>query len=154
MVLSNSVSIYGRLPANPTKREVNSQYKKVYGLNFPLGSRPEGGFFSKESGISLVKNNLKQLLLTERGERIMLPRYGANLRKFLFEPLDDITFNGIKETILTTINRYSKGIEVLKLAVNPLDTFGAEGLQAIQIVLLVKVEEIENTSFEVKLDLS
>lgn len=154
MVLSNTVSIYGRLPANPIKKDISAQYKKVYGLGFPVGSRQEGGFFHKEAGLSLVKNNLKQLLLTERGERVMLPRYGANLRKFLFEPLDDITFNGIKETILTTINRYSKGIEVLKLSVNPLDKFGAEGLQAIQISLLVKVEEIQNTSFEVKLTLS
>lgn len=103
----------------------------------------------KTSGIELVKNNLIQLLRTERGERVMLPDFGCNLRKYLFEPLDEETFRSIKNEILTTINKYAVGVNILKLSVSPLDSYGIEGLQAIQVKLIAQLSELQEVTFEV-----
>jgi hypothetical protein len=48
----------------------------------------------------LAKQNLKMLVLTNPGERIMNPRFGVGIRKFLFE------FNGAE-----TYNRISSAIQ-------------------------------------------
>ena len=48
----------------------------------------------------LAKQNLKMLVLTNPGERIMNPRFGVGIKKFLFE------FNGAE-----TYNRISSAIQ-------------------------------------------
>ena len=117
MVFNTATTIYGTIPSKAITAAPKTRRTKVLGMGFPAGSRLEGGYFTKESGIQLVKNNLKQLLLTERGERVMLPNFGCNLRKFIFQPLDETTFEEIKEEILTSIENYTRGVEVLKLRI-------------------------------------
>ena len=111
------------------------------GMSWPFGSRLEGGFFPFETGSSLVKNNLSQLLRTERGERVMLPKFGCNLRKFLFQPIDQTTFDAIKEEILTSIHRYIKGVTVLKLKVEE----GSRDLNSIVVTVFLRIKDSENT---------
>lgn len=41
--------------------------------------------FDTGSDLQLLQSNLKMLLLTAKGERIMQPNYGTNLRRVLFE---------------------------------------------------------------------
>jgi len=149
MSLNTDTTLYGVLPSNRTKKDSSSNLEKIYGLSYPLFENTDAGYFSKESGVKLVRNNLKQLLTTNLGERILLPRYGLDLRKYLFQPMDNILFESIKQEILTAIARYAREVKVLKLGVYPLNEYGAEGLQAMQIKLSVQVKEIESTTFEV-----
>jgi phage baseplate assembly protein W len=149
MALNSSTSVYGYKPPKNIREGQISKSKKIYGFLFPLGKTYKNGLLPKTSGIELVKNNLIQLLRTERGERVMLPDFGCNLRKFLFEPLDEESFRAIKSEILTTINKYAVGVEIIKLSVSQLDDYGTEGLQAIQVKLVVKLSELEEVTFEV-----
>lgn len=41
--------------------------------------------FDLDSDTALLSSNLKALLTTTRGERLMLPNYGTNLRRIIFE---------------------------------------------------------------------
>ena len=150
MVINTTINIYGAVRSKPIENDPIAKKNKVYGLSFPTGSRLEGGFFSKESGLRLVKNNLKQLLLTERGERVMLPNYGVSLKKYLFQPLDETTFESIKQEILTSLSRYSKGTHVLRLRVGPTDGARETEISSLKISLLIKIKEIENTTTEVE----
>ncbi len=45
------------------------------------------------------KQNLKMLVLTSPGERIMAPEFGVGLYRFLFEPIGDDTFSNISQRI-------------------------------------------------------
>ena len=103
----------------------------------------------KESGVELIRNNLKQLLSTDLGERVLLPRYGLNLKKYLFQPMDEELFEAIKSEILGTMSRYANNVRVLKLRVVPLDDYGLEGLQALKVVLSLQLKESDNLVFEV-----
>lgn len=149
MPISTTVNLYGYTPPKNIREGQTSKSKKIYGFLFPLGKTYKNGLLPKTSGIELVKNNLIQLLRTERGERVMLPDFGCNLRKYLFEPLDKETFRSIKNEILTTINKYAVGVNILKLSVSPLDSYGIEGLQAIQVKLIAQLSELQVVTFEV-----
>ena len=146
-----SKNVYGPLPVTTTKKETTSEgWSKVYGLNYPMGTLTTGGYLAKQSGLELVKSNLTQLLRTEKGERVMLPNYGITLRKYLFEPLDEQLFNEVKEEIITAVRNYAPNVQILKISVNPLDKFGVESLQALQIKLTCKLTENPNILFDVK----
>jgi|TARA_R110002074_G_scaffold12449_8_gene45641 phage baseplate assembly protein W len=82
-----------------------------------LQNAPQGAYFTGTQGLSLIKNNLRQLLLCEKGERIMLPDYGLSLKKYIFEPLDETTYFLMRTDILRTIDKYFKSVNVIKLAI-------------------------------------
>tara|TARA_R100000005_G_C4886831_1_gene135694 strand:- start:54 stop:437 length:384 start_codon:yes stop_codon:yes gene_type:complete len=67
----------------------------------------------QKDGIRLVKNfrdlarqNLKMLLLTAPGERIMEPEFGVGAKNFLFEPLTEATLERMRSRILEQQQRY------------------------------------------------
>jgi phage baseplate assembly protein W len=65
-----------------------------YGYNAPF----KGGHqnvMSAQSGDRLIKNDLLQLLLTAKGERLMRPQFGTTLKSRLF--------NEITPSVLTSI---------------------------------------------------
>lgn len=41
--------------------------------------------------IDLVKQDLLNTFNTLKGERVMLPNYGSNISRYVFEPFDDMT---------------------------------------------------------------
>ncbi len=61
--------------------------KRFLGTQYPL-IRTNRGFLAQKTGVDQIKADLLQLLLTNPGERVMIPNYGTPLRKLLFEPND------------------------------------------------------------------
>jgi phage baseplate assembly protein W len=118
-----------------------------------LVANPKRGYFSKESGVTLVRNNLRQLLLTTKGERVMLPDFGTNLKYFLFEPLDKFTVQNIRDDILLAINKYAPGVKVVSLRVYPSQSISMEGLQGLYINLTVQVEELNQQTLDVNVEI-
>ena len=149
MAINTDTTVYGIIPTISNKKIVSSGVRKTYGLTYPLTKNISAGWFSKESGVELIRNNLKQLLSTDLGERVLLPRYGLNLKKYLFQPMDEELFEAIKSEILGTMSRYANNVRVLKLRVVTLDDYGLEGLQALKVVLSLQLKESDNLVFEV-----
>lgn len=76
-----------------------------YGITLPI-KRGSTGFF--EQGFTTyeqAKSNLKNLLLTAKGERIMQPNFGTGLHSLLFEPLDG-SFEEKLQTVITETVAY------------------------------------------------
>jgi len=150
-----STDIHGVSPTKFVKKEATSQgWKKIYGMQFPTGGSLEKGFFPKKSSKELIRNNIQQLLLTEKGERVMLPNFGVSLRRFLFQPLDRQLFDVIQGEIVSAFSNYLPNVEIVKLSVVPLDSFGSEGMQALQIKLIVKLLDRSNIIVDVGVTLS
>jgi phage baseplate assembly protein W len=117
MAIPITTNVYGRVIPNTSKNIVSQKILKPIGIKYPINEDTLNGYFSKQSGLDLIRNNLKILLKTIRGERFMLPEYGCNLKNYLMEPLDETTFNLVKEDIQTSIRKYLDGVNILKLQV-------------------------------------
>ena len=61
-----------------------------------------------------IKQNLKNLLLTAPGERVMIPEFGVGLRNFLFEPRQHSIVQ-IRQRIQNQITRYMPFIATLRV---------------------------------------
>ena len=63
----------------------------------------------------LVEQNLKNLLLTIPGERIMDPAFGVGLATFLFEQNDPITYAEIQAKIQQQVRKYLPFVTINKI---------------------------------------
>jgi phage baseplate assembly protein W len=149
MANSTSIDVYGVVPEKQKKLEITSRSKKSYGFSFPMGLRKGGGDFNNESGISLLKNNVEQLLLTDKGERLMLKSYGMGLKKYLFEPLTADLFNQIKHEIIIAIEQFMPEVDIAKVSVVQSDTLNVEGGMGLVITLTLIATEFNNDIFNV-----
>ena len=86
-------------------------------LPFRKSNGSEGWFESTKTTFDSVRNNIKSLLLTNRGERIMQPSLGLNLRKYLFEPLTGDTILTIETEIYQTIDFWLPFVNIDNLEV-------------------------------------
>jgi len=155
MAANSTVTIFGKIPPKYINQVPNNSRNYVYGLNYPLGKNKKvGGFFSKEVGINLIKGAVKQLLQTERGERLMLPNFGCNLRKFLFQPLDSYLFEQIKEEIKYSFYNYIVGAQLIKIGVFPTEEPGPAGGNSLLVVLSLKLDSDELSIFDVEVKIS
>ena len=86
-------------------------------LPFRKSDGIEGWFASTTTTIEAVKNNIRNLLSTHKGERYMQPNIGLNLRKFLFEQFTDELRLQIENDILDTLDFWLPFIQVKNLKV-------------------------------------
>jgi hypothetical protein len=150
MAANQTVNIYGKVAPRPIQFKETKHDRVIYGLDYPLGKNKSiGGFFSKSSGAYMIRASVQQLLGTERGERILLPKYGCNLRKFLFQPLDENTFEAIKNEVLYSFKRYIVGATVKKISVVPAGVNGPSGGNSLFVTLILQLDEDELAVFDV-----
>ena len=88
-------------------------------LNITFKKHPVTNDVVVSKDASAIKQAIVNVLLTNRGERLMNPRYGSEIRRFLFEPLDYGTANQIKGNIRDTIERFEPRISISDLKCLP-----------------------------------
>lgn len=86
------------------------------GAPYPIIKHPRG-LLRTQKGMNQIKSDLLVLLLTEPGERVMLPEFGTGLRRFIFEQNDSTLVEKIKETISSAINTWEPRIAVTAIEV-------------------------------------
>lgn len=62
--------------------------------------------------IQCVMNGLRNLFTWSKGERIILPEFGLNLRQYLYEPMTNDVVNGIRTEIVSQINRWEPRVSI------------------------------------------
>lgn len=92
------------------------------GFAFPILRTPLGYFYSQEGNANL-KADLLQLLLTNPGDRVMLPQYGTPLRKYIFEQNVDTTKEAIRNDIINAIETWEPRITVNEITVDTLTQY-------------------------------
>ena len=88
------------------------------GIQLPLTNDKSNVFNQTFTTTDQIKYNLKNLLLTEPGERIMLTDYGCGLRKKLFEQQNPNLQNEIDNLIRTAIQTWMPYINVRTIQFN------------------------------------
>jgi uncharacterized protein len=72
----------------------------------PLNLAPSDGYDLVKTMPEVIRQNLKNLLLTNPGERIMDPHFGVGIKRFLFEQNITSTHKTIKTIISKQIKKY------------------------------------------------
>ena len=88
--------------------------KTAVGIPFPFNG--DGVFRQTFTTKEQVKSNLINLLLTDKGERPMMPTFGVGIRKLLFE--QNIQKESLQTRIENAIARYIPEVTLNRLEVN------------------------------------
>jgi phage baseplate assembly protein W len=83
---------------------IDSVARKAVGFGFPLNG--SAVFVPTYTTREQTKANLINYLLTNRGERVFNPTFGADLRSLVFENIVDVTTDELQERIQNDINVY------------------------------------------------
>ena len=115
----------GYVSTDQDRMQILAQKKKYaasvnsINLKFPLKSYKRGFFQGNTDTISAVRENIKTLLLTTKGERVMHNNLGTNipvLQGQLFEPITrEETFANIRLEIESAIETYLPYIRILNI---------------------------------------
>ena len=104
----------------------------------PLTIDPEDGFALNKTHVQLVKQNLKMLVLTSPGERLMIPDFGVGIRRYLFEQKSSDVYADIKSNISRQISKYMSFLKVNLIEIKDLD--GELGLRDNGISIKISYE--------------
>ena len=78
----------------------------------PLHRNFEDGYALNKTFKDLTRQNLKMLILTSPGERLMFPLFGVGLRRYLFRNADATTFSEIRNKINSQVRRYMPYVSI------------------------------------------
>lgn len=84
----------------------------------PLVTDGSTGYRMIDNYTDLVKQNFKNLMLTNPGERMMDPTFGVGITTFLFEIDNPILYEDITSKIREQVNKYLSYIEVKDVIFN------------------------------------
>ena len=99
----------------------------------------DGSFAMIKNYQDLAAQNLKNLILTVPGERVMEPRFGVGLRNYLFDQDGGSTVL-LKKRILNQVNIYLPYIVIEDVAIEGLDGSKATGTDLVSNYLSLKIE--------------
>lgn len=118
----------------------------AYGYSpiFPLINENHGPFTMHADIVESVKQNIKLILLTNPGERIMLPNFGVGLKTYLFELDTPNLESKINEKIKQQFKKFMPFLDLKTSVFKKSD----DGLITVQIMYKIKP-----LSFEDKLQL-
>lgn len=83
------------------------------GVSLPFSNRT--AFTTVYTTKEQLKYNIINYLLTDRGERIFNPTFGAGLRSRLFEQITQESNEALKMSIQTSVESYFPSVEIAKL---------------------------------------
>jgi len=86
------------------------------GAPYPIVSNAQG-LLGSQTGVNQVKSDLLALLLTNPGERIMLPSFGTPLRALLFEQNDSTLIEKTRQAIISAIKTWEPRIAIKSINV-------------------------------------
>ena len=126
------------------------------GIDLPIrrGDGLDGFFATTSTTIEAVKNNIRNLLQTEEGERFFQPNLGIGLRRLLFEHITEENLLGVQDAILDKIEFWLPFVEVRDIQLLSRDKTTDVGANEIRIKIEFNIKQDPNTLDSVTLDFS
>ena len=98
-------------------REINKDDDIYVGIQFPLDHNQTGFFRRSKTIREQVKSNIRNLLLTEKGERVFQPNFGSNLKSLLFEQITPASLDNLDGDIRNSISTWLPYVNINNLVV-------------------------------------
>tara|TARA_R100000315_G_C5206274_1_gene121920 strand:+ start:566 stop:1033 length:468 start_codon:yes stop_codon:yes gene_type:complete len=128
--------------------------KVKIGIDLPIRRDDEsGGYFATTSTtIEAVKNNIRNLLQTNEGERFFQPNLGLNLKRLLFEHITEENLIDIQDSILDKLEYWLPFVEVRDIEVLRNENDTSIKSNEIKVKILFNIIQDPNTLDSVILD--
>lgn len=95
--------------------------------------------------VEAVKNSIVTAFLTSPGDKILSPTYGVDLRRYIFEPIDDFTSDIIKDDIETKLP-----IMEPRITIENVEVIGDEDENTYNITLQINIPSLGVTGVSIK----
>jgi phage baseplate assembly protein W len=93
---------------------------KTYGIKFPFSESREGKYLSlTKTPDEEIRTDLIHLILTRKGSRYYLPDFGTRIYEFIFEPMDNLTFDSVRADIKESVEKYIPNLQINSISITP-----------------------------------
>lgn len=97
----------------------SKEEKRYSDIAIGFNMSPVTGNISRVTEDQAVKQALRTLILTNKGERMHRISLGSNLSSLLFDPIDPMTANMIRNTIEECIRNFEPRVDIIQVQVTP-----------------------------------
>ena len=101
-------------------------------VKLPVALSDTVGVATTKTVVETLRQNLKTLILTNPGERVMEPGFGVGLEKFLFERFTESTYASIQEELVNQVRTYMPQIAIKNFEVS------TEGIDNSELRILIE----------------
>lgn len=86
-------------------------------FNHTFRAHPNTGQIIRKSNVDAVKLALRNLIMTNKYERLRNPSFGGNIRRYLFEPIEPRIEQEIKQHIEYMIQNHEPRVDPIEISV-------------------------------------
>jgi len=108
---------------------IRARTKPYSDFDFPFKKHPVTGDVPIKRDVEAVKQSVRNILLTRRGEKFFDPDFGGSLTEYLFENFDIVVESEMEERIVNTLRNYEPRVRVLSVDVSDLSYRNALNLK-------------------------
>lgn len=127
------------------KAKIVGASREYKDLNLKFKLHPALGDVRPVKDLEAIKNSLRNILATRRGEKPFRPDFGCNLKAYLFEPADGITKAAIRQDITRSIEDNEPRVSIKEIAI---EDYSDRNAYFITITAMIK-----NNQQEIELEL-
>lgn len=136
---------YDEYQQTGTNTDVYSDFDNTF-LPHPLT-----GQITRRKNVDAVKMALRNLILTNKYERLRNPEFGGNIRRYLFETFTPTTATEIEDHIKYLVRNYEPRVRLIETKVTPNEEQNAMNIRIIFATNLVQEnQEVELTLYRVR----
>lgn len=95
---------------------IDLQPRVAIGISLPFNGST--GFNSTYATVDQLRTNILSFLLTNKGERLYRPNFGANLRLLIFEQQTSFTIDQLSSIITSQVENQFPGVTVLDVNID------------------------------------
>lgn len=93
--------------------------QQFYGVKYPFVAEDVENYFIDVNKTlkDKVRSILMHVIFTPKGQKLRDPEFGTDLIRYIFEPNDNISWEGIKAEITEIVNKYVQGVTINNISV-------------------------------------
>lgn len=136
---------YDRYQKSGAKSEIYSDFDNSF---LP---HPFTGQISRRTNVDAVKMALRNLIFTNKYERLRNPDFGGNIRRYLFETFEPTTAKEMEEEIRSMIENYEPRAGIVQIKVTPDEDNNSMNIRIVfRVNMVEEKQEIELTLYRVR----
>ena len=118
------------------------------GLELPMTHGPLGFFSRTKTALEQAKSNIKNLLLTNKGERLGNPTFGTNLLPLVFSQENTDLESRVEEEIRASMGEFLPFINIVSIETNFSETNKDTAIVNVRFTLDVDATSEENLELD------